>query len=235
MAKHMKRQRAPTTWSITRKGSKFVTRPNPGKSFRLSMPISIVFKTLLKLCKTTKEVNFILGDKEIIIDGTRRRDHHYSVGLMDVISFPSNDEHYRMVLGKNGKLSLVQIDKKESDMKLCKIIQKTALGKDSYQINCNDGRNLLVKKNDYKVGDSIMLKLPKQEIKEHIRLEKGNLICLIGGKHIGEVGIVERITGRVIEFKGNDNKNYTTLKEFAVVIGKDKPIIKIENDETNKN
>ena len=71
--KHLKRQASMTTWPIERKGTKFITRPNPGKKFKLSIPIAIVFKNMLNYCKTTKEVKKILMDKEVIIDGKRRK------------------------------------------------------------------------------------------------------------------------------------------------------------------
>ena len=98
--RHMKRQTAPKTWPIERKGTKFVTRPTPGKNFRLSVPISIIFKKLLKYCKTTKEVKRILQDKEVIIDGKRRKDHRYPVGIMEVITIPITKENFRLIFKK---------------------------------------------------------------------------------------------------------------------------------------
>ena len=146
--RHMKRQTAPITWRLDRKGSKFVARSRPGKSLRLSMPILLMFKEALKFCKTTKEVKSILQDKEVIVDGKRRKDVRYPCGLMDVISLPVSDEHYRLVLSSKGKLTPVKIIKEEANLKPCKIISKTILKKGKFQLNFSDGRNLLAKKRE---------------------------------------------------------------------------------------
>lgn len=223
----MKRFYAPKQWQIKRKGIKFVSRPNPGPhSFRLSMPLNLVIRDLLEYAKNTGEVRRILQNKNVIIDGIRRKDHKFPVGFMDTIVFKETNDYFRVVLNKKGKIALIKIEKNEANLKLCKIIGKSNV-KGKTQLNLYDGRNILLDKNNYKVGDSLLINLPKQEIKQHLKSEKGVFIYLIGGKHIGETGIVEDVVADKIKYK-KDSNVYETLKAYAFVIGKEKQLIKIE-------
>ena len=228
--RHLKTLTAPKTWPIKRKGQKFVVRPTPGKAFWTSMPISLVFKTLLKSCKTMKEVKNILHDKEVFIDGKRQKNPRSLIGFMDILSVPESKECYRLTINKNKKLQLVIISDKEAQLKLCKIIGKTFLKKGVVQLNLSDGRNINVKKDSYSVGDSLLLEVPKQKIKESFKVEKGNYAFLIKGKHIGSHGVIQEISKGaqiMVSIKTKDSV-FETPKESVFIIGKDKPAIKIE-------
>ena len=228
--RHLKTLTVPRTWPIKRKGQKFVVRPTPGKAYWTSMPISLVFKTLLKSCKTMKEVKHILHDKEVFIDGKRQKNPRSLIGLMDVLSVPESKEYYRLTINKNKKLQLVKISDKEAQLKLCKIIGKTFLKKGVIQVNLSDGRNINVKKDDFSVTDTVLLEVPKQKIKESYKIEKGNYAYLIKGKHLGTHGIIQEIlkgTQKMVSIKTKDSV-FETPKECVFIIGKDKPAVKIE-------
>ncbi len=225
---HLKSITMPRTWQIERKKTVFVTRPNPGAHpMRHSMSLNIIMKELIKCAKTTKEVKAILHDKEVLVDGKKRNDEKYSTGLMDVISLPETKQNYRIIINKRGKLKALEIPKEESNIKLSKIENKSVLPKGKMQLNLSDGRNMIIDKKEYKTGDTLAISLPDQEIKEHLKLEVGMMALLIGGKHIGYIGKVEEIKSDVITIKIGDN-SYETLKEYAFVVGKDKPIITLE-------
>jgi small subunit ribosomal protein S4e len=228
--KHLKTLTVPKTWPIKRKGQKFVIRPNPGKSFTYSMPIALIFKNNLKYCKTTKEAKAILLDKEILVDGKRRLDTKYLIGLMDVLSFPIAKEYYRILINTQKKLQLIPIEKKESSLKVVKITGKKVLNKGKIQLNLFDGRNILVKKDNYAVGDSVLIELPGQEIKEHFKLGKGNYAFLISGKHTGEHGkIMDVSEGKEGSVTIKTTKHeFKTSKDSIYLVGKEKPAIKIE-------
>jgi len=49
---------------------------------------------------------------------------------------------------------------------------------------------------------------------------------LIGGTHIGENGIIKDIKGKKLVYKRN-KEEFETLKKYAFVIGKEKPVIKL--------
>ncbi len=224
---HLKRLVVPKTWRIDKKSTVFVTKPKAGAhSFELGMPLNILFKDILRYCKTTKEVKSILQDKEVLIDGKRRYNPKLIVGFMDVLSIPSLNEYYRVIFDKKGKLTVLKIKKNEAEQKISKIIGKKNLSKNKIQLNLNDGRNIILKESKHKVGDSLLLSVPKQEIKEHLKLDKNVLVTFLGGKYIGIMGIVEEIKHDVIIVK-IDDKKIQTAKRYTFVIGEKKPAIEI--------
>lgn len=223
---HLSRLAMPKSWDVKRKGIKFVTRPNPGMhTLKLGMPLNVVFRDLLKIVKSTKEAKRLFLNQDILVDGKKRKDFRFIVGIMDVISILKIKKNYRLLLTKKGKLTCVEIDDKEAKLKPCKINGKSQLKK-KIQLNLFDGRNVLVDKSDNKVGDTVLIEIPSQKITQSFKLEKGASIFLIGGKHIGETGVVEEIQGKRIVYK-KDKEVYETSKRYAFVIGKDKPSIKL--------
>ncbi|MAE42848.1 30S ribosomal protein S4e [Candidatus Woesearchaeota archaeon] len=226
MTRHLKRYFAPKTWKIMRKERTYVTKPSPGThKIALSLPLNVILRDMLNYAATNREVKFIVSNKNITVDGIRKKDCKFPVGLFDVLSLNDTNEHFRVLLDKKGKLDLIKIKKEESAIKLCKITGKKSV-KGKLQLNLYDGKNILVEKKDFKVGDTILLVLGKKfEIKEHVKLDKNSLIYLTGGKHIGQIGKVQDIAGRKIIYKTEDDNVVETLKKYAFPVGKDKPLI----------
>jgi|TARA_B100002003_G_C14103989_1_gene530983 small subunit ribosomal protein S4e len=225
--KHLKRYFVPKTWPIKKKELVYVTRQNPGPhSNKISAPLNIILRDLLHYSHTTKESKHILNRKNVLVDGVRRKEPKFPVGLFDVIEFKDIDKSYRVVLDDKNKLDLIEVDKNESNIKPCKIINKTAV-KGKIQINLNDGKNILLGKNEYKTGDTLVLDLPKLTVKNHISLKKNVLIYLTGGKHMGEIGKIKDIIGNRIMYARDNGDAVETLKEYAFAIGETKPIIKV--------
>ena len=226
--RHLKRVATPKTWNIQKKGIKFVTRPKPGAhTQRLSVPLNVALKNMIQCAKTTRETKKALLSKEILVDGKRTRDHRVHVGLMDTICLKQSNECYRIVLDKKANLNAIKIDEKESKIKVCKIRGKTAIKGGKIQLNLSDSRNIIVEKNDYKVGDSITIEVPSQKITGSYKLEKGSAIMLTAGKHIAESGIVEKVGSYAIIYKNENGETKTTSRKYAFVIGKEKPALKI--------
>lgn len=225
---HLKRIAMPRSWQTKRKGIKFITRPNSGAHrFSRGMSLDSIMKQKLG-AETTKEVKAIASSKDVLVDGIPRRDHRHIVGLFDVVQFPKTKKNYRIILNRNSKIDVIENDDKSSNLKPCKIKNKTKLGKDKIQLNLTGGRNLVIKKNAYAVGDTIIINIPKQEIKEHLPLQKGSFIFLSGGKYSGKMGTIQDIQGKKIILESTDNKRIETLKKYSFVIGKDKPMFKVE-------
>lgn len=229
--RHISRLATPKTWEIKKKGIKWVTRPNPGAHpFVSGMPLSVFLRDVVKMTRTTREAKKMLHDHEIIIDGKRRKDNKFIVGLMDVVSFPETGKNFRVLFDKRGKISAVPLDDKEAKIKLGKIRGKKMMKKGMIQLNLWDSRNILVKEDNYDVGDTVKIEIPSQEIKESFKLEKGACVYLTGGAHIGETGIVEDIKEDKLIYK-KDDELLETLKEYAFVVGKKTPAITIEKEE----
>lgn len=223
----LKRLAVPKSWPIKRKSIKFIIRPKPGAHpLQLSLPLNVIFRDILKYAKNKKEVKNILHSKTILIDGIRRKDPRIPVGLFDLIEISDTKEYFRVFIDKKGKISLYSIDKNEAGLKPCKIVGKTKI-KGKTQLNFFDGKNTIISKDEYKCGDTLLLALPKQEIKKHFKLEKGATIYLVGGKHIGQTGIAESISAEKILYKEASGKSFETLKKYAFVIGDKKAVINL--------
>ena len=222
MSKHLSRIAAPKSWPIKRKFRKWITKPSPGPhNLQTSIPLNVLLKEILNYARTTKEVKKSLNN--ILINKVQRNDHKFPIGLFDIIEFPELKEYYTMLYNQKGNLKITKIDKAVSENKIYKITGKKILKNKKIQINLYDGTNLLVKKDEYKVGDSLIIK-DKQIIKT-LRLEKEALIFITGGKYIGLTGTVESINKgnslqeSTIAFK-HKNNSFKTLKKYAFVIEK---------------
>ena len=229
MAKnHLTRLAAPKTWHIKRRGELFITKSNPGPhSSSLGIPLNILLKEILHYSNSTGETKKVLKSNEIKIDGRLRKDFRFPVGVFDTIEFTKINEYFRIILNRRGHLSLIKISKEESSIKPSKIIGKTMV-KGKMQLNLYDGKNLLVDTGEYNVGDTLMISLPEQKIKNYLKLDKKATIFLIGGKHIGEVGKVEDIIENKIIYKDSAGNLVETSKSYAFVIGEQKSLITLE-------
>ena len=140
---HLKRLAAPRTWKIQRKTTVFIKKPNPGPHpLPYSIPIGVALTELLHIAKNTKEVNVILNDNQVFVDGIVRKDPRFPVGLFDVFEIKKTQQYFRVIINTNGFLDFLAIDPSESHIKPCKIIRKTMVNK-KIQLNLYDGKNIL--------------------------------------------------------------------------------------------
>ncbi len=229
MKRHLKRIAVPRTWAINRKKRVFIVRPKPGAhSLEMGLPLGVIIRDNLKLAGTISEVKKLLNNNEVLIDGKRRKDHRFIVGLLDILSFPSLNKYYRLQLDQKGKIILTEISKDESQTKICKIAGKRVLIKGKLQFNLHDGKNI-VDKLDAKVGDSLIVELPSFKVKKVLPLKSGMTIFLTQGKHIGDVGVLKEIKG--IEAKYTvAGKEIETAKGYLFVVGEKEALIKLKNE-----
>ncbi|MBS3135192.1 30S ribosomal protein S4e [Candidatus Woesearchaeota archaeon] len=225
---HLKRLNAPKTWPISRKGSKWITKQNPGPhKLNESMPLNIIIRDLLIYAKTTKEVKNILSNKDILINKRVIKEKKFPVGTFDIIEIPKTKENFLFLLNKKGKFFLQKIDDKKAEVKHLKIIGKKVLKKNKLQINLYNGNNFLTDKKEYNVGDTLLINLKDKKILKHLKLEKNADVYIIDGKYVGLTGTVESLSSNkkndTIDLKIN-NKNVKTLKKYIFVI--DKALIK---------
>lgn len=200
-------------------------KPSPGPhSSEDALPLIILLRDILKYVHTTREGKKVVHEGKVLVNGSIRKDHRFPVGLFDSISIPSLHHYYSIMHDETGKLYPKKIEKEEADQKIEKIIGKKMLPGKKTQLNLYDGRNLLVEKDEYLTGDSIIL-TPDNKIKKHLRFEKGAVVYLIAGKHKGTTGILEAIKpmeGRQpdrIIFKTKKG-SIETLREYTYVIEK---------------
>jgi small subunit ribosomal protein S4e len=210
------------------KENKWVATPNPGAHPRNeSIPLLLIVRDILGYADTSKEAKKIIHDGLVSVDKKARRDHKYSAGLMDVIEIPTLSKHYRLVPGKKG-LELKEIDEKDSNIKPCRIINKTKVRGGKTQIALHDGGTILADTDEYKTNDTLVIKLPERKMSETIRFEKGNLALIYKGRHKGMSGKIKDIIPATATRKSVTTlEDMQTLTEYAFIIGSDKPVIKI--------
>ncbi len=222
--KHLKRIAAPATWMVDRKERKFIAMPKGSFKRAMGMSLVTVLKDVLKLVTTRKEGKRVLNSKEILVNGTRRKDEKFMIGLMDVLTIKDIGKSYRMLLDKRNILRLVPVTEGEASVKLGKVTGKRCVRKGRIQLSLHDGRSLLGLA-AHNTGDTVVLALPKGDVTQHFRLESGCQAYLIGGSNVGRTGVVDSISGDKVTIKIGDDV-IEAAKRFVFVIGKDKPVIK---------
>ncbi len=223
---HLKRHFANKRWNLLRKIEKFVTRSLPGKhALQHCVPLGWFLKNA-GLVSTTKEAKKMLQFNNVQIDKKQVKEVKCPVGFMDVVSV--NDKSYRCTFDQKGKVSFIDIDAKEAGLKICKIINKTKNKKGKTQLNFIDGRNLMIEKEDYKAGDSLVLELPSQKIVKHLPFKEGAIVLLTSGKNAGKIGKMEKILDHHIWYKDAEGNQLSTSKKYGFVVGLEKPEIKVQ-------
>lgn len=221
--RHLSRLTAPTSWPISKKSTKWIARPSPGPhALKNCISLNLVLNRLLKYAKTTKEVKSILNEGKVLVDKKARKDHKFPVGIMDVLEIPEMKECFRVLYTAKGKFVLRKIPAEEAKFKPAKIIGKTKLRGNKTQLNLYDGKNLIVDKDGFNVGDTIILSLEgKPTIKKQIKFGKGASVYLVEGKNKGVSGVIEDIKpvfGNPTIIVKSKNKTFETSKRFAFVI-----------------
>lgn len=232
MSKHLKRLNAPRSMQLHRKERTWTIRSSPGpQPLDKSIPLGMVVRDYLNLCDTYREAKRIISTGEILVDGIKRKDIKFPVGLMDVISIPKLKNDFRVLFNQKGKLTLVPISTKDAEWKLCRIENKTIVKGKQVQLNFHDGRNKLVKKDEYKTGDVLKFSFKDKKISDVYPFSKGNVSMIIGGSHIGEIANIEDVE-IIVSSKPNLAKmkganEFSTLTHYVFPIGKNKPAISL--------
>lgn len=229
----LKRLVIPSFWQVARKENKWVVAPRAGPHKKFdSVPLQVLLRDVLHVQDKGKDVRKIIKRGEVLVDGKKRRDHAYPVGLFDVVTIPATGKSYRAVPSKK-VMRFIEIPKSEANVKICRIQDKTVVRGGKVQLNLHDGKNIIVDKGDYKTGDSLLVEVPGLKVVEHVRLEKGAIGIVSRGNDSGAIGKVKEIivtatkdpTKLIYDKDGEDDE---TLKDRFFVIGKSKPLVTVE-------
>jgi small subunit ribosomal protein S4e len=246
MKNHLKRIAVPKTWIINRKDDKFIIRPSSGThNLENGMALGYILRDILGLAKTMAEVKGMLYNKEILVDGKRRKEHSFMVGLFDVISIPSLKKAYRIVFDEKGRIIVKEIAESESKVKPCKILGKTAIARGKIQYNLYDGKNIIVAsrgsgsgngsdsgnsseaaKGGAKVGDSLIVEVPALQIRKTMPLKEGAYVYIEKGKNAGGHGLLKEMRGEIAIYESN-GKKVETMKKYLFVVGEKKPEVQL--------
>jgi small subunit ribosomal protein S4e len=226
---HLLRISAPKTWKISRKLSRYITRPNPGShSFNSGLSINTVLKEVLGVVDTTKDTKYLINNKGVLINGKSLKSFKHSVGMMDVLSLPKLKQNYRVILNTRGKLDFVSVT--DDSVHVAKLTGKFDSRGKKQTLSLHDG-TVVLDDSPCKVGDSLLFESGK--LKKVISFDVGSFVLLTGGNHIGVNGKIKRafIEGGVRKIELNSSgDSVITLEKFAFVLGKDKSEVQISND-----
>merc|ERR1719226_151986 len=189
--KHMKRLAAPKSWMLDNLGGVYSVRPNSGPHrLRESMPLAIFLRNRLKYALTAKEVETILKQRLIKIDGKVRTDPKFPAGFMDVVQIDKTGENFRLIFDIKGRFTVHRITAQEAKYKLCKVREvKTGPNAVPY-LYTTDGRTIRYPDPIIKVYDSIQVDIATGKIQDTIKFDSGNLCMVTGGRNTGRVGTI---------------------------------------------
>lgn len=120
-----------------------------------------------------------------------------------------------MELSNKGKFDLKEIDAKEAEKKIAKLINKRVIKGKKVQFNLSDGTNFLSDLKG-KVKDSVLVNLVERKIELIIPLEEKAKAIVFEGKHAGEVGIINKLKDKTAEVKIGDKEVEILIKQLMV-------------------
>lgn len=195
-----------------------------------SIPLLLIVRDMLKLADYSKEAKRILHEGNILVDGKRRKDHKFPVGIFDILSIPAIGANYIVLLDRKGKLTLVALGEEGASRKLCRVNNKTMIKRGQVQLNLYDGRNILTGgREEIRTHDSIMIALDSNAILQRFAYKEGSKVMVIGGTHSAQTGEIEEIMTvrspepNVVKIKPLDGgDSFETIDEYVFVVGEEK-------------
>lgn len=239
--RHLRRETAPVFWPIHRKKHVWTLKPDPGPHpIERCIPLGIIIRDLLGYAETMREAKKILAQGKVLVDWRVRRDVHFPVGLMDVVSIPEVNKNWRVLPYGKG-LALFEISGEEVKWKICRIEDKTTLPGGHLQLNLHDGRNIMIRCEDprkpvgseYSTLDTLRISLPDQAILEHLKLDVGMMALIIDGENLGRHGFIKSIDlieGQkrrrcLVTIEDEAGNTYQTILDYVFVVGDKAPRI----------
>jgi small subunit ribosomal protein S4e len=236
----LKRKPAPKFWPIHRKELPWIVKPSSGPhSLQSCLTLTLVLRDILGVADTRKEGKMILSGSKVQVNGKVRRKDDFPVGLMDVISMPDSNKHYRVMPSHKG-LILTPISKEEASFKLVRVEDKSTV-KDGVQILLHDGTNRLIKVADpknpkevtYDTFDILKITYPDDQVALTLKTKEGNLAIITGGKNIGKQGKIIEIEKTeakkrrqaLVVIEDAQGARYQTILDFIFSIGENEPLI----------
>jgi len=186
---YLKRQTIKKFWPIPRKGTKYLTTASHNKNS--SIPLVVVAREILGFVANKKELQKLINEKKIKVNGKIVVDAKLPIALFDCIALPDAKKNYKAVL-KNKKIGFIEISDKEAESRIYKVLDKKQLKNKKIQLNLSNGKNILFSEK-IKVGDFVVLIFKDNKILKTISLDKGSEVIVVKGKHMGVAGKIKNI------------------------------------------
>jgi len=237
--KHLKRLAAPKHWMLDKMGGIWAPRPSTGPhKLRECLPLTLILRNRLKYALTRREVQMIVMNRSIAIDGKIRTDINYPTGFMDVVSIEKTNENFRLLFDAKGRFLLHRVNDDEAKFKLCRV-KKISTGKKA-RVGVNpllngqagavpfavthDGRTLRYPDPKISVNDSVKLDIATGKIVDFVKFDVGATVMITGGANSGRVGVLTRIERHpgghnIVHVKDKTGHSFATRVANAFVIG----------------
>lgn len=191
-----------------------------------SLPLMLIIREVLGLAATAREARSIIKGRQVKVDGKICRDQKHGLGLFDIMEVAG--KAYRTVPAKNG-MKVIEVGKHETAMKVCQVTRKVAVKGGKIQLGLHDGRSILATKSDAKPGDSLLIDLPSQSIKEKLSLEPGALAMITYGANAGKLARIRTIERGLYPrvWLMLDNSTFEAPLAAVMPVGKEKSVITI--------
>lgn len=231
--RYQKRLSAPKHYPISKKDMKYVEARKGSHRSKYKIPLLVILRDVLGIVRNKKEAKKALNEGKILLDGKRVKDTALTVGFMDVISIPSSDKYYRLLVDHKGP-KLTEIPEEEANIKICRVEDKKILKGGKIQLNLHDSKNLLVS-DDHSTRDSLVLKLPEKNIDKVIEFKEGNLALISSGKHAGELAKIKEIHNKEgskpRKVTLENESEFETVMPYVFVVGENKPEVTLNAEE----
>merc|ERR1712080_461168 len=184
-----------------------------------SLPIALFLRNRLKYALSSKEVETIMKQRLVKIDGKTRTDVKFPCGFQDVVQIDKTGENFRLLY--------------EAKYKLCRVRRVKTGPKNVPYLYTTDGRTIRYPDPITKVHDSIQVDIATGKVQDTIPFDTGNLCMVTGGRNTGRVGTImsrERHPGSfdIVHVKDGNGHLFATRLGYIFVIGKgNKPYISL--------
>jgi len=235
--RHMKRLAAPKHWMLDKMGGTWAPRPSTGPhKLRECLPLVLILRNRLKYALTNKEVQKILMQRLVKVDGKVRTDVNYPVGFMDVISLDKSDEHFRLMYDAKGRFVLHRLNNKnfskENQFKLCRVQRVSVGAKGVPNITTHDGRTIRYPDPLAKMHDVVKVDLATGKAVDCLKFEVGSQCIVTKGQNQGRMGTVthrEKHVGsfEIVHVKDSKGRAFATriMNIFTISNKDDEPFI----------
>lgn len=211
---HLKRQVVSKMWAIPRKGTKYLVVPSHSKNN--GIPLLVALRDTLKVVSKRKELEKILHEKKIEVNGKVIKDDNRILEIFDRVHIKPTSKFYRVNFSDTGKLILEEIPQKDGEKKISKIINKVILKGKKIQLNLMDGRNIISSER-VNVGDSVVLNFKTGKIESILPVKEKAKVLMIKGSHKGIYGEIDKIELNKVIIKTKDKKFETKKQDLMVV------------------
>merc|ERR1712212_375733 len=107
-----------------------------------SLPVGLFLRNRLKYALTMKEVETIMKQRLIKIDGKTRTDPKFPTGFMDVVQIDKTGENFRIIYDVKGRFTVHRITASEAAYKLCRVRAVSTGPKGVPYLHTSDGRTI---------------------------------------------------------------------------------------------